>query len=165
MLSFDGHLLQHNLLGNAHSNPKLFPWFKSKQSGTCSNLLLRSIGKLYNSFQRCLQDYELFGDSLHQWVLKFFQHFLVAVLVLAHPECSTPSTDTQNWPWNLNAIQKLLSRLEKFFRNLTKHFQVFSSRFAKLYMKLDVDDIDMLLNCSTHRRCNETQSPKPLMWT
>jgi hypothetical protein len=35
-----------------------------EQCGACSNLLLRSLGKVYNRSQRCLRAHGLFGDGL-----------------------------------------------------------------------------------------------------
>jgi hypothetical protein len=66
-----------------------------EQCSACSNFLLRSPGKLHNWSQRCLRAHGLFGDSLHWWVLKFFQHFLSFCWCFGRPERSSSSADTQ----------------------------------------------------------------------
>jgi hypothetical protein len=57
----------------------------------------------------------------------------------------------------MNAIQKPLSSLKNFSKNLKKHFMGFGNGFTELHAKLDADT---LLNFVIHHRQNKTQSQK-----
>jgi hypothetical protein len=82
-----------------------------RQCSACSNVMLRSPDKLHNRSQRCLRDNGLFSDSFRGWVLKCFQYFLsFCWYLVALNFCYFHLT--LNWPWNVNAIQKLLSGLK-----------------------------------------------------
>jgi hypothetical protein len=126
-----------------------------EQCGACSNFLLRS-GILHNWFQWCLRADELFSDSLHGWVLEFFQQFLafcwrLVTLNIRHLQL------TLDQPWNVNAIRKPLSGLKNVLQKPHNAFQRFSSWFAELRTKLDADT---LLDFAIHHRQNETWSQK-----
>jgi hypothetical protein len=82
-----------------------------EQWGACSNILLRSPGKVHNWSQRGLWTHGLFCDSLHWWVLEFFQHFLSFCWCLVNLNICHFQL-TFDWPWNMNAIKKQLSSLK-----------------------------------------------------
>jgi hypothetical protein len=72
----------------------------SEQCGACSNVLLRSPGKLHNWFQQ-----------QSSWiVLKLFQHFLFCYCMVTLNVCHLQVTF--DWPQNVNAIKKPLSGLK-----------------------------------------------------
>jgi hypothetical protein len=127
-----------------------------EQCGACSVVLLRSPGKLNNWSQRCLQAHWLLDDSLHGWVLEYFNIFC-HFLMLGHPERSSSSTDTRS-AFKHEHHSKLLSGLTK---SLSKHFKGFSSWFTELHAKFVPGT---LLSVAIYCRQNETQSRKAVVF-
>jgi hypothetical protein len=81
-------------------------------------------------------------DSFCEWVLKSFRHFRSFCWCLFAPKVPYLQL-TLDCPWNVDAIQKLLSGFNK---SLRKHFKGIGSGFTDLHTKLDAD---MLQPCGT----------------
>jgi hypothetical protein len=82
-----------------------------RQCSTCSNFMLRSPDKLHNRSQWCPRDNGLFSDGFHGWALERFQHFLSFCWYLVALNFLYFHLMI-NWPWKVNAIQKLLFGLK-----------------------------------------------------
>jgi hypothetical protein len=86
--------------------------------GACLNFLLRSPGKLYNWSHRCLRAHGSFGDSLHGWVLNFFNlfcHFAGAWSPWTFVIFNWHSTGLETWMPFKNHLKNILQKPHEAF--------------------------------------------------